>query len=259
MKSEGALSRRAALRLLTGAALTLALPRAARTYGPYGRRAYFNWVQLRYPGSWDPNPRAAPSFLEALRRRTSVEPSRGRLVIDPEAPALFENPFLYVAGRGSFPKLDSGAETWLRRYLEHGGTVLFDDATGIAESAFADGARELMGRVFPGRSFGPLPADHTVFQSFYLLRDVPGRKIVHPFLYGVDVEDLTPAILCTNDLGGAWDGDPLGGYTYPCTPGGERQREMTFRMGINLVLYALTENYKKDQVHIPFILKRRRR
>jgi hypothetical protein len=98
-----------------------------------------------------------------------------------------------------------------------------------------------------------------VFQTFYLLRDVPGRKIVRPFLYGVDLEDLTPAIYCPNDLGGAWDGDRLGGYTHPCTPGGERQREMTYRMGVNLVMYALTGNYKKDQVHIPFILKRRRR
>ena len=67
------------------------------------------------------------------------------------------------------------------------------------------------------------------------------------------------AVFCANDLGGAWDGDPLGGYTYPCTPGGERQRELSFRMGVNLVLYALTGNYKKDQVHIPFILKRRQR
>jgi len=88
---------------------------------------------------------------------------------------------------------------------------------------------------------------------------VSGRTAVRPFLYGVAVEDLTPAILCPNDLTGAYDGDPVGGYTHPCTPGGERQREMTFRLGVNLVLSALTGNYKKDQVHIPFILKRRQR
>ena len=249
-------SRRDALRLFAGTALGLAAPGMARAYGA---RAYFTWVQLRYPGSWDPNPRAAPAFLEAVRRRTSVEPARNRLVIDVGSPDLFQHPFLYVAGRGSFPRLDPGAEGWFRRYLEHGGAVLFDDATGITDSGFAEGARELLGRVFPGRSLAPLPADHTVFQSFYLLRDVAGRKLVRPFLQGVDVEDVTPAIFCANDLGGAWDGDPLGGYTYPCAPGGERQREMTFRLGVNLVLYALTDNYKKDQVHIPFILKRRKR
>jgi hypothetical protein len=214
---------------------------------------------LRYPGNWDPNPRAAGRFLDVLRRRTSIEPARNRRVLNLRDPELFRYPFLYVAGRGSFPELGADAEASLRRYLEHGGAVLFDDATGVADSGFAEGAAALLSRVFPGRPLRPLPADHTVFQSFYLLRDVPGRKIVRPFLYGVDLEDLTPAILCPNDLSGAWEGDRLGGYTHVCTPGGERQREMTFRLGINLVLYAVTGNYKKDQVHIPFILKRRRR
>ena len=66
-------------------------------------------------------------------------------------------------------------------------------------------------------------------------------------------------IVCQNDLAGAWDGDLLGAYTNTCVPGGERQREMSFRLGINLVMYAMTGNYKKDQVHLPFILKRRQR
>jgi len=244
------------LRLLAAGACGIAVPRLSRAYG---RQDYFTWAQLRYLGSWDPNPKAAERFLEALRRRTSVEPAPGRRVVDVGSPDLFSLPFLHVAGRGSFPDLGREAETWLRRYLEHGGFVFFDDATGIPDSGFAEGVADTLTRVFPGRRLQPLPADHTVFQSFYLLRDVPGRTAVRPFLYGVAVEDLTPAILCPNDLTGAYDGDPLGGYTHPCTPGGERQREMTFRLGVNLVLYALTGNYKKDQVHIPFILKRRQR
>ncbi len=249
-------TRRAFLRRLLGAACLLGAGPGAWAYG---LRPYFTWAQLRYPGTWDPNPRAAGRFLRALRRRTSVEPARSRRIVDPADPELFRLPFLYVAGRGRLPDLGAAAEEALRRYLEHGGTVLFDDATGVAESGFAEGVGRLLERVLPGRPLRPVPADHAVFQSFYLLRSVPGRKIVKPFLYGVEVEDLTPAILCVNDLGGAWDGDPVGGYTYPCVPGGERQREMTFRMGVNLVLYALTGNYKKDQVHIPFILRRRRR
>lgn len=248
------LSRRTALQTL--AAFALAAPRLAAAYG---RKGYFTWTQLRYPGSWDPTPRASERFLEALRGRTSVEPSRPRRVLDVGDPALFELPFLYVAGRSAFPGLGASGEGWLRRYLEHGGFVLFDDATGISDSGFADGVAETLSRVLPGRPLKPLPGDHTLFQSFYLLKDVAGRKLVRPYLSGVDLEDVTPAILCANDLGGAWDGDPLGGYTFPCTPGGERQREMSFRLGVNLVLYALSENYKKDQVHIPFILKRRQR
>ena len=39
-------------------------------------------------------------------------------------------------------------------------------------------------------------------------------------------------------------------------PGGEVQREMEFRAGVNLVMYALTGNYKADQVHVPALLER---
>ena len=39
-------------------------------------------------------------------------------------------------------------------------------------------------------------------------------------------------------------------------PGGEVQREMALRFGINLVMYALTGNYKTDQVHAPALLER---
>lgn len=253
---KGRLRRREFLRSLLGLGLGLL---GAGSAGAYGRKAYFTWAQLRYPGAWDPNPKAADRFLDVLRARTSVEPARGRRVVDPGDPELSALPFLYVAGRGSAPNLGAGpaGESWLRRYLQGGGFVLFDDATGIPDSGFAEGVARLLERSFPGNRLRPLPADHAVFQSFFLLREASGRKAVKPFLYGLDLEDATPAILCPNDLGGAWDGDPLGGYTFPCVPGGERQREMAFRLGVNLVLYAITENYKKEQVHIPFILKRR--
>jgi len=249
----GLWSRRRFLAVLGAAALGPGLARG------YGLRSYFTWTQLRYPGAWDPNPRAAGRFLRELARRTSVEPAGRRRVLDPGDPGLFELPFLYVAGRFGPPELGPAGEEVLARYLEHGGFVLFDDATGVADSGFAEGVEDLLGRVMPGRPLTPLPADHTVYQSFYLLSGAPGRVLVKPFLYGVDREDLTPAVLSVNDLSGAWDADPVAGFTHPCVPGGERQRELAFRLGVNLVLYALTGNYKKDQVHIPFILKRRQR
>ncbi|GAB4264398.1 DUF4159 domain-containing protein [Deferrisoma sp.] len=255
-RNFGGWTRRQALGRI-GAALGAAFfPFSARGYG---LRSYFVWAQLRYPGAWDPNPLAAGRFLRELARRTSVEPAGRRRVIDPADPALFELPFLYVAGRLAPPRLGPAGEEALTRYLEHGGFVLFDDATGVPDSGFARGVEELLERVMPGRRLRPLPADHTVYQSFYLLSGAPGRVLVKPFLYGVDREDLTPAILVVNDLGGAWDADPVAGFTHACVPGGERQRELAFRLGVNLVLYALTGNYKKDQVHIPFILRRRQR
>ena len=36
----------------------------------------------------------------------------------------------------------------------------------------------------------------------------------------------------------------------------ERQRELALRFGINLVMYALSGNYKSDQVHVRELLDR---
>ncbi len=98
-------TRRAFLRRLLGAACLLGAGPGAWAYG---LRPYFTWAQLRYPGTWDPNPRAAGRFLRALRRRTSVEPARSRRIVDPADPGLFRLPFLYVAGRGRLPDLGGG-------------------------------------------------------------------------------------------------------------------------------------------------------
>jgi hypothetical protein len=35
-----------------------------------------------------------------------------------------------------------------------------------------------------------------------------------------------------------------------------RQRELAYRVGVNVIMYTLTGNYKADQIHIPEILKR---
>ena len=57
----------------------------------------------------------------------------------------------------------------------------------------------------------------------------------------------------------AWAIDPSGGAPYAVVPGGEEQREIAYRFGINLVMYALTGSYKSDQVHLPIILERLKR
>jgi hypothetical protein len=38
--------------------------------------------------------------------------------------------------------------------------------------------------------------------------------------------------------------------------GGERQREIAYRFGVNLIMHVLTGNYKSDQVHVPALLER---
>ena len=75
---------------------------------------------------------------------------------------------------------------------------------------------------------------------------------------GVIRDDRLVCAYVANDLGGAWARDDFGNYDFPCEPGGEQQRELAFRLGVNLVMYALCLDYKSDQVHVPFIMRRRR-
>ena len=39
---------------------------------------------------------------------------------------------------------------------------------------------------------------------------------------------------------------------------GNQGRESAFRFGVNLLMYATCLNYKRDQVHVPALLKRRK-
>lgn len=215
------------------------------------------FAQLRYRGGdWDPRPRAAAPLMAEVARRTSVETAEQRRDLSLADRDLFSYPFLYMAGRRRFDPFTPNDVEILRRFLTFGGLLLVDDATGIAGSEFAAAVREQLARVLPGRAFERLPGDHTVFRTFYLIRTVGGRTAASPYLEGITLDDWTPVIFCANDLGGAWERDFLGNPTYRCAPGGEAQRQEAYKLGVNITLYAVTSNYKKDQIHIPFIRER---
>ena len=69
-------------------------------------------------------------------------------------------------------------------------------------------------------------------------------------------DGVTSIVVTSNDLASAWALDDGNRPIYAAVPGGEVQREMAFRTGVNLVMYALTGNYKADQVHVPALLER---
>ena len=129
-------------------------------------------------------------------------------------------------------------------------------ACGFILDTVTHGRRELK-RLFPERPLAVLPRDHVIYKSFYLLNGAVGRVEIDPELYGIDVDERTVVICSRNDAGGAWSRDNVGRWMFDVVPGGDRQREMAFRFGVNVVMYALCLDYKRDQVHVPLILKRR--
>ena len=117
----------------------------------------------------------------------------------------------------------------------------------------------------------PVPREHVLTKTFYLLRDFPGRfNTGQTWVEALPLEEddeaaqrparggdgVSPIIITSNDLAGAWAIRPDGQPMLPLTPGEPRQREFAFRAGVNIVMYTLTGNYKADQVHAPALIER---
>lgn len=259
-KPEG-LSRRA---LFAGAAglaglgaLSVMAPRKGFAIGASSK---FRFGHLQLGPSWNPRPAALRRLAWELEKRTSVEVELDASKVALTSDKLHETPFLYFAGDRAFDLPATSAVEALRRYLTFGGFLLIDSAEGSTDGAFDQSVRKLMDAVFPrpSKNLEIVPPDHVAFKSFYLLERPLGRLAISPALEGITRDGRLVAAYVANDLGGAWARDDFGNYDFPCEPGGEQQRELAFRFGVNLAMYALCLDYKTDQVHVPFIMKRRR-
>ena len=201
-----------------------------------------------------------------LNRRTAVETAEP-LAVDVEQDELVFFPLLYWPVVPSQAAPSPKAAERINRYLETGGTILFDtrdandQAPGPVGGAAASAQR--LRRLVAGIKMPPLapiPPDHVLTKSFYLLHDFPGRWNAGS-LWVEPVEDrvndgVSTVVIGGNDWAGAWAVDGQGRPAFAVVPGGEPQREMAMRFGVNLVMYVLTGNYKSDQVHVPAILER---
>jgi Domain of unknown function (DUF4159)/Aerotolerance regulator N-terminal len=205
-------------------------------------------------------------LTQILTRRTAVETAPA-LAVDVDSDDLIFFPLLYWPVTAEQAPPSPQAVERINRYIETGGTILFDtrdageSTPGIFGSAgqSAERLKTLVGGVkIP--PLVPVPPDHVLTKSFYLLHEFPGRwnngqLWVEPAEDRVN-DGVSSVIVGSNDWAGAWAIDADGHPEYAVVPGGEQQREIALRFGVNLVMYVLTGNYKSDQVHVPAILER---
>ncbi len=213
---------------------------------------------------------------QGLYDRTAIEPAEP-VGVDPESDEIAMYPFLYWPMTESQPSLSDAAYAKLNDYLRFGGMILFD--TRDADLGAALGGTTPNGRVLQRLAtrldippLEPMPEDHVLTRTFYLLRDFPGRwansqlwveaspraEQVEGMPFRNLNDGVTPVVIGGNDWAGAWAQRPDGSAMFPVGRGiaGERQREMALRFGINLIMYVMTGNYKSDQVHVPALLDR---
>ncbi len=213
---------------------------------------------------------------DRLWERTSVEPAEP-MGVDIETDELAFFPFLYwpISDRQSVPSAAAYAK--LNAYLRTGGMILFDtrdgDVAGLGGTTPEASALQRLAAGLDVPALEPIPQDHVLTRSFYLLQDFPGRHMQSTLWVEAAPADaeqaegmpfrnlndgVTPIVIGGNDWASAWATDATGVPLLPVGRGfaGERQREMANRFGINLIMHVLTGNYKSDQVHVPALLER---
>ena len=216
--------------------------------------------------------------LEALSRelgrRTSLNPGEPNGV-DPARDELVFYPLLYwpiVAGR---PQPTVDAVNRISNFMKQGGTIVFDTRDALLSrpggppTPEALWLRQLLAGV-DVPELEPIPRDHVVTKTYYLLDNFVGRTTIgQTWIEALPPEQgdistrparagdsVSPVVITSNDFAAAWAVDRAGNAMFPLIPGGNRQREMALRAGINLVMYTLTGNYKADQVHVRDLLER---
>ena len=214
-----------------------------------------------------------------LAQRTALE-AGDPIGVDPARDELAFYPLIYWPVVPGAPKPPQAALDHLDAYMKQGGTVVFDTRDAIEAPPTANGANETPGMLALRNILSsldipelePLPRDHVLTKTFYLLREFPGRftsgqtwvealprdpddeaQASRPARGG---DGVSPIIITSNDLAGAWAMRPDGQPMLPLTPGEPRQREFAFRAGVNIVMYTLTGNYKSDLVHAPAMIER---
>jgi len=225
-----------------------------------GEEERFTVALLQYPGgNFNPRPTALRRMLQELEKRTSVEVQGQAPIVDPADPLeLFKHPMVVLAGDAAFPEWDERVSANMRQYLQAGGFLVVDSSEGTINGGFIASVRRELDRIYGANAIKKIGKDHVLYKSFYLLKEPAGRVAVSQTMDGVLDHDRWAVVISYNDMLGAMARDNFGVWELEVTPGGERQRDMAFRLAINLAMYALCVNYKEDQVHIPFILKRRK-
>jgi hypothetical protein len=213
-----------------------------------------------------------------LAQRTALEAGEP-IGVDPARDELSFFPLLYWPVVPGAPKPSQDAINKLDAYMKQGGTVLFDTRDAIDAPPGPNGESQTPGMLTLRDTLSsldipelePVPREHVLTKTFYLLRDFPGRFTsgqtwveALPRGENDDAADrparggdgVSPIIITSNDLAGAWAMNPDGQPMLPLVPGEPRQREFAFRAGVNIVMYTLTGNYKADQVHAPALIER---
>ena len=199
----------------------------------------------------------------ALNDRTTIEPV-GVRGIDLETDDLVHFPFIYWPVAADIAELNPNVAAKLNEYMTTGGTLVID-TQDYGDRSFLEGATHpglaVIGEQLDMPSLTKIPETHVLRKSFYLLDTFPGRWAMGPVWVDRNTsassrDGVSSVIITGNDFAAAWAVDSEDIPYVELENDIVRQREYSLRFGVNIAMYALSGNYKADQVHAAALIER---
>jgi hypothetical protein len=190
------------------------------------------------------------TLAREVTHRTSIE-----LAVKPEQYAQVSSealgqPWLWVTDPGLVTGQSGGLSPDVLIWLRRGGFLVIESP--VPEETLSKLAAHLSPEaVAAGAAFLPLPPDHELMRSFYLLDALP--QCNGQIWRGLPYDGRLAVLVIPYGLLGSLKDR---GAPPPCPNAPDYERSV--RIFVNLIMVALATDYKKDQIHLPEILKRLR-
>lgn len=191
-------------------------------------------ARLKYSGGgdWYNDPSGEVNLLKYVQSVTGIKTKPEYVFVDISSDKIFNYPILFMTGHGNISFTENEAKR-LRKYLENGGFLFADDDYGM-DKAF----RREMKKVFPDQELQEIPFTHPIYHSFFQFdKGLPkihehDKKPPQGFGYVLNGR-LVVFYTYESNLGDGWVEPDV--YNDP-----PEIRELAFKMGTNIVVYALT-------------------
>ena len=229
----------------------------SRSLKSIGKSSFFEIGILKYSGNYNFRNSGLKKLLWEVSKRTSIEVSFDIIDIDlKNKKKLFKHPLLFLTGDTKF-SLSRLEIKNLKNFLDFGGLLFIDSASDEMNGAFNKSVDNLIKELYPKKRLKIAPREHVLYRTFNLLDRPYGRLDISSNFYILEEDNRVEVLYSKNDIIGAITVDNFSNWQYP-VPNGDRTREMAYRTGINIVMYATCLSYKADQVHVDYLLKNRR-
>lgn len=221
----------------------------SRSAFTFGDDAKIHLARLQYTGDgWNIAPNALTALLREVNAVTSIPTANQGSITTLKTGDLSLYPLLFMTGDRPFPALPEADRRALKQFFAAGGMLVVDSSDPDPKGGFRQSIERELAYVFPDQKLQRTASKHVLYKSFYLCKGNEGRVPTADYTDSIQDQGRIQVLYLYNDLLGAYDRS---------NPSSVRRQDWAYRLGVNIVMYALCLNYKDDQVHVPFILRRR--